>query len=217
MKKINLRGFSSMLVILSLLVALAGILPSCADLQAVSANYSSSSSSISSPAAVSSQAVEVSGGGQQGSVSYYFPRAGQQPEPVLTGLIGSAKSTLDIAIYSITDENIANAITDANKRGVAVRLISDKTESAGSYQKKLLGELKAAGIPIKINTHSGLMHLKVSIIDKSIATTGSFNYTKAAENENDEVFVVLNDAQAAQDFDVQFERMWNDTKDFKDF
>jgi len=61
------------------------------------------------------------------------------------------------------------------------------------------------------------MHLKVSIIDNRIATTGSYNYTTAAMDENDGVFVVLNDVKAAQDFDTQFVRMWNDTKDFTNY
>jgi phosphatidylserine/phosphatidylglycerophosphate/cardiolipin synthase-like enzyme len=151
------------------------------------------------------------------SVQYYFPRGGQNPEPVLIGLINSAKSSLDIAIYEFTDKNISDAVINAKKRGVTVRVISDKECSSESYQKEVLNALLSAGIPVKINTHSGLMHLKVSIIDNSIATTGSYNYTIAAMDENDEVFVVLNDVKVAQDFDTQFVRMWNDTKDFTNY
>jgi len=151
------------------------------------------------------------------SVKYYFPRDGQQPEPVLVGIMNNAQQTLDVAIYSITDQRIADAMISAEKRGVTVRMITDASESATSSQKALLATVKAAGIPIKINTHSGIMHLKVTIADGDIATTGSFNYTKAAENENDEVFVVLSDNTAAADFESQFNRMWNDTSGFEDY
>jgi len=122
-----------------------------------------------------------------------------------------------LAIYSFTDTKISDAVISAKKRGVAVRVISDKECSSESYQKEVLNNFKSAGIPVKINTHSGLMHLKVSIIDNRIATTGSYNYTTAAMDENDEVFVVLNDIKAAQDFDAQFVRMWNDTNDFTNY
>jgi phosphatidylserine/phosphatidylglycerophosphate/cardiolipin synthase-like enzyme len=151
------------------------------------------------------------------TVQYYFPRGNQPPEPVLVNIINSSKSSLDIAIYSFTDIDIADAVVSAKKRGVAVRVISDKECSSDSSQKRVLKLLEKSGIPVKINTHSGLMHLKMTVADQSVATTGSFNYTKAAENQNDEVFVVLRDVNAAKDFDNQFIRMWNDNKDFADY
>jgi phosphatidylserine/phosphatidylglycerophosphate/cardiolipin synthase-like enzyme len=151
------------------------------------------------------------------TVQYYFPRAGQAPEPVLISLIDSAKTSVDMAIYSFTDTNIANALIKDEKRGVKVKLMSDKEESANSYQKALLATLKKSGIPIKINKHSGVMHLKVTIVDNKTATTGSFNYTKAAETENDEVFVVLNNATVAKDFDSEFNTMWNDTRNYSNY
>ena len=151
------------------------------------------------------------------SVQYYFPRDGQQPEPVLVGIMNNATQTLDVAIYSITDQCIADAMISTEKRGVKVRMITDASESATSSQKALLATVKAAGIPIKINTHSGIMHLKVTIADDEIVTTGSFNYTKAAESTNDEVFVVLSDKAAAADFESQFTHMWDDLSRFEDY
>lgn len=150
----------------------------------------------------------------QSNLQYYFPRGGQAPEPVLISMINGAKSSLDIAIYSFTDTDIADAVISAKRRGVSVRVISDRECSQNSSQARVLNELKSAGIPVKLNTHTGLMHLKVTIADKSVVTTGSFNYTKSAENENDEVFVVLNSKQAARNFDSQFARMWNDASKF---
>jgi phosphatidylserine/phosphatidylglycerophosphate/cardiolipin synthase-like enzyme len=151
------------------------------------------------------------------TIEYYFPRAEQDPKTALIDVIDSAKSSLDVAIYSFTDTDIANAMAADKKRGVTVRVVTDKTESGTKYQKAALKILKSAGIPIKINKHSGLMHLKVTIADKIVATTGSFNYTKAAETKNDEVFVVLNDAVTAKDFESEFSTMWADTKAYADY
>lgn len=168
-------------------------------------SYSTSSSYTESPA--------VSDGG----VSVYFPRAGQDAEGQLVSDINSAKKSLDIAIYSFTDTKAAYAIADAKKRGVSVRLISDRECSGNSYQEKALRIVKNAGIPIKINSHSGIMHLKVTVIDGSAVTTGSFNYTKSAQEKNDENFVVINDTKIAAAYDAQFGKMWNDTSDFEDW
>lgn len=150
-------------------------------------------------------------------IQYAFTQADQHPEKMLVDVITSAKSNLDIAIYSLTQKDIVAAILDAKKRGVAVRVITDQTEAKTKSQAEALKKLKAAGIPIKQNKHSGLMHLKVTIADKSVLTTGSFNYTAAASTTNDEVLMVVHDAKMAADWDTQFERMWNDTKGFEDY
>jgi Phosphatidylserine/phosphatidylglycerophosphate/cardiolipin synthases and related enzymes len=152
-----------------------------------------------------------------GTVSYYFPRAGQNAESALVSVVGSAKKSLDTAIYSFTDADVAAAMIADKQRGVKVRVITDRECAGNQYQARVLGELKDAGIPVKYNTHSGLMHMKVSIVDSATVTTGSFNYTKSAENENDEVLVILKNSTAAKDFGTQFARMWNDTKDFANY
>ena len=150
-----------------------------------------------------------------GGIDYYFPRAGADVQSQLIGIIKSADKTLDIAVYSFTDQKIADAVIGDEKRGVAVRVLTDQTESGNSYQKQLLQTLKDAGIPVKINKHSGLMHLKVTIVDASECTTGSFNYTKSAEQENDEVFVVIHSSDVAAGFEKEFSDMWSDTSDYQ--
>lgn len=148
------------------------------------------------------------------SVSVYFPRAGQDAEGKLIQEIGSAEKTLDVAIYSFTDKKVAKAIADDQERGVAVRMISDKECSGTSSQKACLKIVKEAGIPVKINSHSGIMHLKVSIIDGLSVTTGSYNYTVSAQEKNDENLVVIANETVAGEYEEEFDRMWNDAKNY---
>jgi phosphatidylserine/phosphatidylglycerophosphate/cardiolipin synthase-like enzyme len=152
---------------------------------------------------------------QQVGDEYYFTQANQHPEKALIDVINSSKQTLDIAIYSLTHPDIVSAIKEANKRGVAVRIISDKIQSAGKTQDEALKLLGSAGIPMKINKHNGLMHLKVTIADKKVVTTGSYNYSQAVSTSNDEVLMVVHDEEEAKSFSDQFDRMWNDTKGFE--
>lgn len=151
------------------------------------------------------------------NAEYYFSQDKGNPDQQLIKVISGAKSNLDIAIYSLTKESIVDAIIKAKSSGVNVRLITDKQESKSKSETKQLTKLKAAGIPVKINSHKGLMHLKVTIADKSIVTTGSYNYTEAATKSNDEVLVVLHGSKAAEKFESEFTRMWNDTKNFKEY
>lgn len=151
----------------------------------------------------------------QSNLEWAFTKANQHPEKVLIDVIDSAKESLDIAIYSLTHPDIVAAIKEAKKRGVAVRIISDKIQSEGKAQVEALKLLGSAGIPMKINKHSGLMHLKVTIADKKVVTTGSYNYSKAASTTNDEVLMVIRDPEVAKSFADQFETMWTDTKGFE--
>lgn len=152
-----------------------------------------------------------------GEISVYFPRGGQNAEGQLIAEIGSAKKTLDVAIYEFTDTKIASVIAAAISRGVKVRMITDRECSSQSAQKKALAIVKASGIPIKMNSHQGIMHLKVSIIDSSAVTTGSFNYTLSAQNENDENLVVINNTSVNAQYESQFARMWADSSNFEDW
>ena len=195
-------------------VMIAAGLTSCSGVQA-SVTLPGASSSVTYKTNLAlTPAGETSSGCK---TEYFFPRAGQQAQTRLIQLINSSQKNLDMAIYSLTDPQIASAVTNAHKRGVTVRILSDKQQSGGENQKAILSGFVKAGIPVKVNTHSGLMHLKVTIIDRKVATTGSFNYTKSAETKNDEVFVVLNDQKAAQDFESEFSTMWSGKGGFTNF
>jgi len=148
------------------------------------------------------------------SIQYVFSQDAP-PDGPLVKEINTAQKTLDVAIYSITRKDITEAIVDVEKRGVKVRLITDRQESENKSQSRILKTIKKAGIPIKENTHKGLMHLKVSIVDGKTVTTGSFNYTTAATVYNDEVLVIIHNLQIAGAWEGEFERMWNDNSRFE--
>lgn len=143
------------------------------------------------------------------SYALYFSKT-TDPAPVLIALYSKATTALDIAVYSLTHPSIVAAILAAHKRGVAVRVITDKVQAAGNTQKHAINALLDAGVPVKWDTHSGLMHLKMSVIDNSIATTGSYNYTKAASEDNDEMLLVISELPYAARCAAEFARMWDD-------
>ncbi|KHO63263.1 phospholipase D [Thermoanaerobacter sp. YS13] len=166
-------------------------------------NYQSRDYKSKDNAAVSVKGIQV-----------YFPRAGQDPAPVLANLIKQSHSSCDVAIYSLTNPDIVKALVEAHKRGVNVRVITDRKEAENKVQKHAVNVLLMAGIPIKVNTHPGLMHLKMTVIDGKTATTGSYNYTRAASKENDEMFVVITDPNFVEACQTEFDRMWTDNENF---
>ena len=148
------------------------------------------------------------------NTSCYFPRFGQQPEPVIADIMKNAEKSLDVAVYSLTDANIVKAVISAKKRGLAVRFITDRTEAQQETQKAVLDKIKEAGIPVKVNSHAGLMHLNVIAADGKFAMIGGFNFAHAAAKENDEIFVVLSSLEIVSAFVALFDRMWSDEINF---
>lgn len=140
---------------------------------------------------------------------------GEQVDEALIKEIDGAKTTLNIAIYYITRPQIVDAILSAHRRGVNVRIITDRESSYGEAVEKPLAVIKMAGVPVKVNSHEGLMHLKMTVIDGEVAVGGSYNYTNAATMKNDEMLIILHDPDVAKEWDAEFERMWNDEVNFK--
>lgn len=150
-------------------------------------------------------------------VEYCFPRYGPKSDKILIDLLNHSKHTVDIAIFNFTDKNILKAILAAKGRGVKIRVITDKIMLLIAIQYMNFRKIKKAGISIKKNSHSGFMHLKMTITDKEIVTVASANFTNSSQTKNDDVFLVFRNDRIAEDFDKQFETMWNNVDEFTVF
>ncbi|GAJ11467.1 unnamed protein product, partial [marine sediment metagenome] len=98
--------------------------------------------------------------------------------------IDNAQEYIDIAIYSFTYEPIAEAIIRAKNRGVKIRILMDKGRAqrkSSVYQFLLDNDIETIQGRL-----SAIMHNKIAIIDGRILFTGSYNWSKSAEERNQE-------------------------------
>ena len=109
--------------------------------------------------------------------------------------IEAAKSEILVQAYSFTSAPIAKALTDAFKRGVRVETILDKSQKRERYTSATF--VSNAGIPIYIDSKHAIAHNKIMIIDKETVITGSFNFTKAAEEKNAENLLIIRNKDLA--------------------
>jgi phosphatidylserine/phosphatidylglycerophosphate/cardiolipin synthase-like enzyme len=121
--------------------------------------------------------------------------------------ITNAKSEILVQAYSFTSAPIAKAMTDAFKRGVKVEAILDKSQRKERYTAATF--LVNAGIPTFIDDKHAIAHNKIMIIDRETVITGSFNFTKAAEEKNAENLLIIKDKELAK---VYIDN-WNKHKD----
>ncbi len=108
-------------------------------------------------------------------------------------LFNAAKKTAHVAIFTLTESGIVDAMMAAQKRGVKVSVIADASQSDPSkdpFQAQVIQKLKQGGVDVRLATRqTALMHNKVVIFDGQTVCTGSFNWTNAAEKHNDENLV----------------------------
>ena len=117
---------------------------------------------------------------------------------LIIAAISAAKKELLIQAYSFTSAPIAKAVVDAQNRGINVRVILDKSQFSQKYSSsKFLGH---ENIPVWNDSDVAIAHNKVMIIDERIVITGSFNFTKAAQNKNAENVLIISDDTLAKKY-----------------
>ncbi|EAR10314.1 Phosphatidylserine/phosphatidylglycerophosphate/cardiolipin synthase [Reinekea sp. MED297] len=123
-------------------------------------------------------------------------------------MINGAHQSLQICVFTISDNRIREALLKAHQRGVEVRIITDndKTEDKGSD----IDWLAEQGVPVRVDRTRHHMHHKFVIADARQIATGSFNWTVSATRYNHENILLLNDESVIRDFAAEFESLWRE-------
>ena len=124
---------------------------------------------------------------------YFSPHGGCTAAVVRE--IGEAQKTLLVQAYSFTSAPIADAVAEAHRRGVAVAVLLDKSQRTEKYSSADF--LLHNGVTTLIDDDHNIAHNKIMIIDGRTVITGSFNFSKNAENENAENLLVIRDEKLA--------------------
>ncbi|MFY9151224.1 MAG: phospholipase D-like domain-containing protein [Prolixibacteraceae bacterium] len=126
----------------------------------------------------------------------------------ISDILKQARKTLEICVFTITDDRLAEDIMYCHDRGIQVRIITDddKIYDHGSA----IRELKNAGIPVKVDHSRYHMHHKFGIIDSRIVFTGSFNWTYTASKHNQENLLVTTNTDIVKQYMDHYELLWNE-------
>ena len=131
--------------------------------------------------------------------------------------IDQARKELLIAVYAFTNDELAHALVQAKKRGVAVQVVIDREFDANNQNSKgnffdaqKVPLRRLSGLKTKAqDKEGGLMHQKFAIIDRRIIFTGSYNWTHSADRLNDENLLVFRDAgPLAEEYRRAFLQLW---------
>ncbi len=126
------------------------------------------------------------------------------PEENLVTAIDNAQTSIDIAIYELSLENITLSLIRAHQRGVIVRVLTDSDHL--DWARFI--QLANAGIPVRGDGRSSLMHNKFTVIDNTEVWTGSMNLTYTGAFQNRENLIRLSSPQAATNYSEEFSQLW---------
>ena len=142
------------------------------------------------------------------SAVYFSP--GDYCQRAIIGELKQALSSVDICVYTISDNYISDEILECRERNVSVRIVTDdeKVDDIGSDIKAL----SRAGIEVHVDNSRHYMHHKFAIFDNARVLTGSYNWTRSAAEYNQENILVTDNKQVVFTYKEEFARLWNSTK-----
>jgi len=117
-----------------------------------------------------------------------------------------ATKTMEVCVFTITDDKIADMLIEHHKKGVKVRIITDNDTSVAKGSD--ITNLKNAGIPVRMDHTPYFMHNKFCVIDSTLLLSGSYNWTSSAATKNNENIIVTNNDKLVKQFQNCFEDLW---------
>ena len=139
--------------------------------------------------------------------SHAFFSPGDDCLNAIVASIEEASQSINICVFTISDDRISDAIVRAHHRGIYIKIITDnnKLHDAGSDIK----ELAAKGLDVRIDKTRSHMHHKFAIFDETRVLTGSYNWTRSAAMHNHENILVTDNLSIVQDYSREFDRLWS--------
>jgi phosphatidylserine/phosphatidylglycerophosphate/cardiolipin synthase-like enzyme len=130
--------------------------------------------------------------------------------PLVLYGIYSARQSIHVLSYVLTNRDIIAALAEKAREGVPVTVVVDYGESIakdrGGYIRKGLDYLARSGVKVCSSNAYKIMHDKDMVLDGRSVQTGSINYTGSGERANSEDAVLAwNDLETAAGFEQHFQ------------
>jgi cardiolipin hydrolase len=136
--------------------------------------------------------------------SYFSP--GDDCENAIIHQLNLVKDSVKICVFTISENEITDAIINCHKRGKSVQVITDndKINDLGNDIRRIAKE----GITVKVDATRNHMHHKFCIFDNKTLLTGSYNWTKSAAHYNQENVLLTEDDNSVKSYLQEFDRLW---------
>ena len=139
------------------------------------------------------------------SNAYFTPSL--ECENNLIKRIDNAQKSIDAAVYAINNKDVIKALKRAHKRGVQIRILTDRLQ-AGQRTSKVK-DIYEYGINIRVHSKNKIEHNKFAVFDFKEVLTGSYNWTEPASKKNSENCIFINrNKKAVREYHDRFNYLW---------
>jgi phosphatidylserine/phosphatidylglycerophosphate/cardiolipin synthase-like enzyme len=155
------------------------------------------------------------------------PKALHSGTHLITSTLETANQQVDLALFVFSEQAIANALLARHRQSVAIRALISSEFAFRPYSEALdmLG-VSAVGKACKAEPGNqpwspplttvgvpqlppgDLLHHKFAVIDRAMVITGSFNWSRAADQQNNETLLVIENPVVAAHFQREFDRLY---------
>lgn len=140
---------------------------------------------------------------------YLLPQKDKKALEHIKKLIGSAKKSIRVAMFTLTHPELIEALIAAKNRAVEVTIALDYSTALGA-SSLAVEKVQKAGIPLIFSGGKQLLHHKWAYIDNDILVFGSANWTKSGFNKNEDFTCIIE--HLSQEQAAKMEAIWNSIK-----
>jgi phosphatidylserine/phosphatidylglycerophosphate/cardiolipin synthase-like enzyme len=131
----------------------------------------------------------------------------------------SARETIYFMAFSFTRDDMGNLIIEKHGKGKEVRGVFESMDSFRGQtsigypdEHSKYWAMKEAGLNVRLDGNPDLMHHKVFILDNETVIMGSPNFSRKADQDNDENLLIIHDRETAFAYLREFEEVWKEAQ-----
>lgn len=136
--------------------------------------------------------------------AYFAPE--DNVERILLRRLQRAKRSIRFMAFSFTSDRIGETIIRKHNEGLDVKGVFERSGTGSRYSEYV--KMKIEGVPVKPDRNPNNMHHKVFIIDETIVITGSYNFSRNANKNNDENILIISNREIARAYLDEFRRLY---------
>lgn len=137
--------------------------------------------------------------------NHFSPNGGVAAQ--ILDVLRSAQTSIRFMAFAFTREDFANVLIEKAQAGVTVQGVFERRQvEAGSDGAWNL--LSRAGLDVRQDGNTYNLHSKVFIVDSQIVVMGSYNFSRNAEEQNNENILIIHNADIAAAYEVEWQKVW---------
>jgi phosphatidylserine/phosphatidylglycerophosphate/cardiolipin synthase-like enzyme len=127
-------------------------------------------------------------------------------------LLSQADKSIYFLAFSFTSNELGAIVREKAEAGLDVKGVMDD-EQINSNTGTEFDPFRQAGLDVRRDGIDGQMHHKVFIVDGNVVVLGSYNFSRAAEERNDENIIIVHNQKVAEFYLQEFQRVYANARD----